>query len=285
MVHSFKVTKDYRLFHRRIMLFFMVLYSFFLFSYISSGISSDLVVDIPAQYLKTLEDVLESNRTPAMVGGLGLVEDFEQSQGENQEVKKLLFKKVTEMKTIFSAGSSPNIYLDVAMKIINDRMVVMFDMEVASNGVKNLICMSIENGQEVPKVKMSKPFASVIAGSFFSPTIDHEVRRRLSTAYHYLLQYGYTKRSKHATRSEGIICRIFMDLTIERERERDSNQLSLSTFYPILSCIGCGLIGCVLVFSGEWFTANILRYFQSSQSIDKRRRTRLCSKHMYPKLY
>ena len=116
LLNTFNINRHYLMFRRRIMFFFIILYCFLNYAYISCEISTDLVVDYPDRYLMSLEQVLKSNRTPAIMSGYSLIEQIENSQEESDFILKSLLKRARDRKSIYTMNTEtlPTMAMGVA---------------------------------------------------------------------------------------------------------------------------------------------------------------------------
>jgi len=242
---TFNIHRDYLIFRRRIMFFFIILYCFLNYSYISCGISSDLVVDYPDSYLMSLKQVLESNRTPAIMSGYGLIEGIENSQEESDFILKSLIKRARDRESIYTI--KPETFPTMALGVAYQKMVALFESIQFANAVKNVICIldPDRRPKDVPKAVISRPFSSVIIGNYYSPNISKQVANRLTTCYQRVQEGGMILRDETRTRTETTLCLTIMDTKKERDRE-DLKGIPLEIFSPILAIFLFSMFICLL---------------------------------------
>jgi len=225
------------------------------------------VVDIPAKYLNSLQDIIESNRTPGLVGGFDLQEDFETSQGENRFVKRMILKRIKERNTIFDVRKSTNAILDIAQQGVYHKMVIMFASEQYIPLAKNMICLVNSCPELIPKPQVSKPFDQVITGRYYSSKIDKQVAYRLDMTYKWLQQSGVLM--SESIPETTMICRLHM----ERKQEHKKNEVKFPffVFETALKCFSIALVFASKCFIFECFTPRIVKYI-SIQSKEKQKR-------------
>jgi len=259
MLHTFRIHRHFKLVRRKIMFFFIILHCFNCYNIISSNISSDLVVTFPAKYLKTLEDVLASNRTPAMMGGFGLIEEFQQSFGRDRMVKKLLLKRIRKEDTLFDTNKMMDAFLRLTMGVAYQGLITIFDMNSAANGIRNALC-GLHDGkpEEIPKLKISDPFATVVVGKYYSHDIDTLVAERLSITDHKLQQSGLFERMETLVNPGNHFCVSMM----ERKEERNKNDIHLPffIFYPFFQFFILALYFSILIFVFEISSHILVNY-------------------------
>ena len=257
LMHTFQIHRNFLVFRRKLMFFFGVVYCFFVYCFISSCISSDLVVDIPAKYLNSLQDVLESNRTPALMGGFSLTEEFESSQSKDREVKKLLLKRMKERNTIFETQKLNNAIIEMTLDLAYKDMVVILEMEYFATLIKTLFCRlnSESSPESAPKLKVSKSFDQVIIGHYFSPKIDNEVAYRWSITSQRFHQSGCLQSIYIPEYSR--YCVIFMDL--KQTHAKKEIAMPFFVFKPLMMCFSTSLAFAFSVFIIECLSPMILK--------------------------
>ena len=203
-------------FRRKLMLFSSIIYCFFVYFFISSNICSDLVVDIPAKFLNTLQDIITSNRTPGIIEGFGLLEDFNRSQGEDSLVKKLVVERIRERNTCFNVKDASKSALEMIRRIIDDDLVAIYHLDSLIDPVKDVICMMSTSPEMIPKLKASKAFDYDLMGFYYSLKMNEEVWHRLKLTDIRLHQSGIV--NSFPSPDHAIYCRAIMDETVKHEK-------------------------------------------------------------------
>jgi len=218
--------------------------------------SSDLVVDIPAKYLNSLQDIIESNRTPALLGGFGILEDFERSQAEDRFVKKQIVQRIRERKSNYDTQTSSNAVVDFTNRMLYDKFVALFERDELVRGAKMLICMMNTCPESIPKTKVSKPLDQEIMGIYYSSNINKEVARRLSLAEKRIQQSGL---NLHEIIPDNLMyCRLIMEESLIQEK--NEIEMPFYIFKLPFICFTTALILCFYVFIIELFTSRILSH-------------------------
>jgi len=285
-LNTFNIHRHYLMFRRRIMFFFIILYCFLNYSYISCGISSDLVVDYPDRYLMSLEQVLESNRTPAIMSGYGLIEDIENSQEESDFILKSLIKRARDRESIYT--SKTETFPIMAIGVAYQRMVALFENIQFANAIKNVICIlnPDRRPEDVPKAVISRPFSSVIVGNYYSPNISKQVANRLTTCYQRVQGGGIMLRYETVTQMDTTLCLTIMDTKKERDRE-DLKGIPLKIFSPILAIFLFSIFICLLFLMFEmqvqWIHNYLSHLTLTEQNKFSNRWLRFCCNIFFPK--
>ena len=119
VLHTLRWSKSFKAQNRRIVVYSILLYCFFSHNYYSSEIKSDLVLTKTAQFLRSLHEIVASNRTPSMFGTYSLYEEFTRSNNENVQ---MLLKRAVEREKLYS----PADVVSLANGIINEKEVGLF---------------------------------------------------------------------------------------------------------------------------------------------------------------
>jgi len=249
LMHTFRLQRNFQTFHRKLMFLFIILYCFFIYSFISNSMSSDLVVDIPAKYLNSLQDIIDSNRTPALFGGFGLLEDFGRSQTQDRFVKKEILRRIRERNSIYDTQTSSNAAVELKNRLLCDNFVLLFERDYFVGGTKNLICMTTTSPETIPKLKVSKPFDQEIMGFYYSSKINKEVARRITMTDTRIHESG--QFLSESIPDDLLYCRLTMEET--QVQEKEEIKMPFVIFELPLKCLTFAFIICFSVFIIELF--------------------------------
>jgi len=288
LLQIFVTKRDYRVFRRKILYLFFTGYCFFSFCFISTCIDSELVVDIPARYLTSLESVLASNRSIGMLEGYGLMQEIQHSQGKDSEVKKKLLKRAQERNTLFKSNDASGL-INIAMASANDRLVALMDSIQLANGVKNIYCMSEKetDPDKIARIMISQPFSSKVIGNYFSKYISNEVAYRFALTTNRMHQSGLMVRMQWKSTSDTSLCMFLMDL--KKHRRRNHVGLQFKVFDSILLCF---LFSLIISFLGFYFEQQVpwIHHYIMSLSLQQQNKysikwLKFCCKIFTPRNY
>jgi len=232
-----------------------IIYCFFIYYLISGNIHSDLVVDIPAKFLDTLQDIITSNRTPGIMEGHSILEDLESSQGELCFVKKKLAERIRERNTHFKA-QDPNSLIEFVRRMKDDKLIMIYPSDIYISGIKDIICMMSMSPEILPKVKVSNPFDSKNNGYFYSSKINAEVVHRLSITRSRMHESGLIDKPQSLDNTK--YCRTIMDMT-DKQEKRDI-QLPFYVFELPMICYKILVLFALLVFIIEFSSSKQIKY-------------------------
>ena len=195
VLHTLRWSRSFVKPRRRILMYFMLLYCFFSHYYYAGCIRSDLIVTIPEQFLKTLEEVVASNRTPAMFVGGPLTEEFRLS---SDPMQKQIYSRAAERRTLYSINNI--IEASEGMRVKSQ--VLFFSQRISARSVQALECFKhfgtdISAVEKLPKLGVSDVFSKGHAGIFYAPSIDREVEKRLNKVLSWYIESGITTNNKY----------------------------------------------------------------------------------------
>ena len=270
-LHTLRWSRSYLSNRRRIIFIFILFYTFFSHYYYSGQVSSDLIVNIPAVYLKNLEEILASNRTPLMFGGLTVINDFEHS---DNPVKKQLLARAAERGTLYSSMTSLQ---DIATEITYQGRIGILDGAALARNIQALPCvpMSMTSGggdmseaDTVPKVRISDVMSKGHAGYLYYKGINEEVKERVEKTLYWLTEAGLYYRldtwvvhqfdnnpSMKVNRESLINC---LDrLERKKEPKRREIQLSFEIIFFFVKSAACGYFLAFICLLWEKFSPQI----------------------------
>jgi predicted outer membrane lipoprotein len=199
VLHTLHWSRDFKSNARRIIFLFILVYCFVSHYFYSALVSSDLIVNVPAKYLESINDIVDSNRTPGIFEGLALKNNFLHS---NDPKKLLLLDRAEKRNTLYSL-LDPTSLLVFAKRISENRHVGLFDSLALALNVKALVCVHLiqtdrtDRVVSLPKLKVT-PMGSVAhSGYMYSRGIDEAVRQRIEKAIFWLAESGQYEKLKY----------------------------------------------------------------------------------------
>ena len=174
--------------HRRLIYLCCLLLSFMSFQFMMGSTKSDMVVTIPAKYYETYAEVAASNRTPTLLGGLTLDENFEKSVED--AAKQTIFHRAIERKTRFAAGTQ-SVFTTLAAEI--NETVQFFDNDFEALCVVGISCF-MRDFHPPANLKFSKVIDYTAAITVYSQHIQADLRRHLTTFYQRVVENGIYHR-------------------------------------------------------------------------------------------
>ena len=260
VLHTHRWSRSFVKLRRRIIMCSMLLYCFFSHYYYASCIRSDLIVTIPEQFMKTLEEVVASNRTPAMFLGIALTEEFHFS---SDPIKREIYSRAAKSGTLYSIKN----IIEVSEKMREKSQVVFFSQQTSARSMQAIECFKyfgqdLSAVEELPKLVISDVFSKTHAGVFYTPSIDREVEKRVNRVLSWYIESGITTNNKYPVidprfgSSQSVIqCLDLMD----RKKEPDEKNIQLtSEVIPIFtSGLAAGFGLAILCFLLELLSAFI----------------------------
>ena len=174
--------------HRRLIYLCCLLLSFMSFQFLMGSTKSDMVVTIPAKYYETYAEVAASNRTPTLLGGLTLDQNFEKSVED--AAKQTIFHRAIERKTRFEAGTQ-GVFTTLATEI--NETIQFFDNDFEALCVVGISCYMREFHPPA-NLKFSKVFDFTAAITVYSQHIQADLRKHLTTFYQRVVEDGIYHR-------------------------------------------------------------------------------------------
>ena len=192
ILHTLHWSRDYKANHRRIMFYTILLYCCFTHWYFSAQVKTDMIVSKPAQFLTSLQDIVESNRTPAIFDGMALKNEFVHSNDKN---KLLLVKRAADRGTLYPNRGS-NCLTSLSRGISELGNVGLFSSLGLAINVGALVCLPLVFAKEVksavniPEMKITTLGTTAHSGYMFSRESNLEVRKRLENVIFWLVESG-----------------------------------------------------------------------------------------------
>ena len=268
VLHTLRWNRSFVKLRRRIIMYSMLLYCFFSHYYYSGCIRSDLIVTIPEKFLKTLEEVVASNRTPAMFLGGPLTEEFRLS---SDPIKREIYSRAAERGTLYSVNN----VIGVSEGMRDKCQVVFFSQRASARSMQAIECFKyfgrdMSAVEELPKLGVSDVFSKAHAGLFYTPSIDREVEKSVNRVLSWYIESGITTNNKYPIidsafgSSQSVIqCLDLMD----KKKEPDEKNIQMtSQVIPIfMSGLAAGFGLAILSFLLELLSAS-LNYIVDIQS-------------------
>ena len=235
VLHTLRWSRSFVKPRRRIIMYSMLLYCFFSHYYYSGSIRSDLIVTIPEKFLKTLEEVVASNRTPAMFLGDPLIEKFHFS---SDPIKREIYSRAAERGTLYSVRK----IVGLSEGIRHDNQVAFFHQQTAVRKIQVIECFKyfdtdMSAVEELPKLGISDVFSMAHAGIFYALSIDREVENRVNKVAYWYIESGITTNNKYpvidprfASSQSVIQC---LDLMDRKKEPKEKNIQLTSQVIPI----------------------------------------------------
>ena len=260
VLHTLRWNRSFVKLRRRIIMYSMLLYCFFSHYYYSGCIRSDLIVTIPEKFLKTLEEVVASNRTPAMFLGISLTEEFRLS---SDPIKRQIYSRAAERGTLYSIRN----IIAVSEGMRDKSQVVFYSQRTYSRSVQAMECLKylgsdLSPVEKLPKLGVSDVFSKAHGGVFYALSIDREVEKRVNRVLSWYIESGITTNNKYPAidprfgSSDSVIqCLDLMD----KKKEPDEKNIQLtSEVIPIfMSGLAAGFGLAILCFLLELLSAFI----------------------------
>ena len=196
VLHTLRWNKSYNSGRRRIIIYAMLLYCFFSHYNYSGQIRSDLIIVEPEQFLTSLEEIVKSNRTPALFGGFALMEEFSRSKDKD---KLMLVKRATERGTLFTSMSS-EVMMNSASSIANEGNIGIFETSSFAINIRAIVCLPLSMQEDVsssstlPKMKVTRFGSTGHSGYMFPRHITFRLKKRIETAISWMVQSGQFHR-------------------------------------------------------------------------------------------
>ena len=195
VLHTLRWNRSFVKPRRRILMYSMLLYCFFSHYYYAGSIRSDLIVTIPEQFMKTLEELVASNRTPSMFLAIPLTEEFHWS---SDPIKRQIYSRAAERGTLNSIKNVMGISEGMRVK----SQVAFFHEKSALRLIQAIECLKYSGGdmslvEKLPKLGISDVFSKGHAGLFYAPSIDREVENRLNRVAYRYIESGITTNNKY----------------------------------------------------------------------------------------
>ena len=269
VLHTLRWSRSFVKPRRRIIMYSMLLYSCFSHYYYSGCIRSDLIVTIPEKFLKTLEDVVVSNRTPAIFLGDPLIEEFRFSSDPN---KRQIYARAAERGTLYSIRN----LLGLSEGIRHDNQVAFFRQPSALRAIQAIECLKysvndMSTIEELPKLGVSDVFSKAHGGLFYAPSIDREVEKRLDNVFSWYIESGLTTNKKYPILDPKVASSDFVIQCIDlmdKKKETDEKDIQMtSQAIPIfMKGLAAGFGLAILSFLLELLSASLnqIPYFQSN---------------------
>ena len=191
VLHTLRWSKNYKARHRRIIVYSVLLYCFFSHYFYAAQVRSDFIVVLPPKFLKSVEEVIKSNRTPSLFGGFNLKEELSHSKDENA---RMLLKRATERGTVYSGDTSDLTLL--AQGIAYEKHVGLFETSSFGSRMFSLVCLpsllqqDVSNSSNLPRMKMTRFGNTAHNGYFFPQFIRDDVKQRVEKAVSLLIESG-----------------------------------------------------------------------------------------------
>lgn len=199
-VLSMTISRPYTQFRRtrqRLAYISCLLMAFHFYIFFTSNIKSEMVTMIPAKYLETFEEVLQSNRTPIFIEGFSLYNSFKES---SDLVRQQLLKKSLSMNGTKKSSDSGTVP-DVAQLELKSRGIGFHEDSYMARAVAALVCIQSEYDIEtISRLKFSEPFGRTTWISVFRKDIwkDNPIlARRLHDVWTWYLEGGLWERHHH----------------------------------------------------------------------------------------
>jgi len=265
LLHTFRIQRSYKIFWRRSLFFFSIIYCFFSFCYLSSSISSDLVLDIPEKYLETLQNIVSSNRTPSLIVGFGMIEDLQKSKNEDPSVK-IILQRLEERNSNVDAKKDPNAIINNALNLMKKKYVGLFETEHFAFLTKNLVCKLCKSSKSVPKFKISQPFGHKTIGYYYSSQIKPEIAYRLHTTDMWLHQSGLLLNE--AVPDKQKYCRFLMEH--KESQENKDIIMPFSAFKTPFNLFLFSLVFIIFLFIIECYIPFIEKYISNQNPVNQK---------------
>ena len=143
--------------------------------------------------MKSLEEVLKSNRTPALFAGFAMKEELGHSHDKNA---REILKIAIERGTLYSTDVKNGPLASIAEGIINNGFVEFLESSSMIKRVQGLLCMPIlmsKNLSEafiIPRIGVAR-FGSIAQTGYMYPRrIRQEVKKRLQKAVNWIVESG-----------------------------------------------------------------------------------------------
>ena len=195
VLHTLRWSRSYKAIHRRIMVFAMLLYCFFSHYFYAGQVRSELILVEPAQFLNSLKEIAQSNRTPSILSQFSLIEDSSHSNDHN---RLLILKRATERGALYSSAGS-DMMMDSAAGIASGN-VGLFEASAFAISIRALLCVplvmqeDVSKAPDLPKMKITRFGAAGHSGYFFPKNINIRLKKRIETAVSWIVQAGFFHR-------------------------------------------------------------------------------------------
>lgn len=214
---------------RQLLWISLILLSFWTIQYYTGYFGTDIVLEKPAKYLETLEDVANGDKRPMIVVNVGMEEFFSRSPFESH--RKIWSKTLLDKRMSHFKHTDATSFYRITQQLM-DRSSVFMGNRVINSFLKAFMCLENRSREAHADFRESDVYYEGKAFALYSARVTPELRERLDRASYAFVESGiYGRHNREAGMSLPFVAGdnsmhlcLLQFLETESEKDNQSNE-------------------------------------------------------------